>query len=211
MSGGAVSGNTSSSDGGGVFVLGSDATFSMSGGVVSGNTASSGGGGVYVLGSDVTFSMSGGVVSGNTASSGGGGVYVFATFNMSGGAVVRDNILAGTNGYGKEVLSSGTFTLSGGAMPQRVFLYNNSRSVTISGPLSGGVVPIDLGVTSSAPLTGYVDQPILTLDSTYSTGNLAELKDHFSLGDAKRTDSSTAGTAITGYKIDDGGYFVTAP
>jgi hypothetical protein len=129
---------------------------------------------------------------------------------MSGGAVVRGNILSGTNGYGKEVLvKSGTFKLSGEAMPERVFLDGNTRFITIAGPLSGGVIPIDLGVTSVAPLTGYVNMPILKLDSAYS-GDMASLKDHFTLGNSKMTASpwTWTETAITGYKINDDGLFV---
>jgi hypothetical protein len=222
MSGGAVSGNISSSffGGGGVYV--SNGSFTMSGGAVSGNTSSfssystfnRGGGGVYV--SSGSFTMSGGAVSGNTSSSSsspspyGGGVYVGGgSFTMSGGAV-SGNILSGTYSYAKEVLLfDGTFNISGSARPERVFLRNNTRYITISGPLSGGaIIPIDLGVTSSAPIANWVNQPILLLDSTYSAGNLASLKDQFTLGDAKRTDSSTAGTAITGYQINDNGEFV---
>jgi hypothetical protein len=221
LSGGAVSDNTSSSSGGGVYIGGvgslARVAFNMSGGAVSGNTSSSGGG-VYVTGnmSETLFDLSGGAVSGNTSSSG-GGVYVASggTLSMSGGAV-RDNILSNdANSLGREVLVSGTFKLSGDAMPERVFLYNNNRFITISGPLSGGPIPIDLGVTNDSgtnSLTGYENKQILKKDATaYPDGDLAELKGHFSLGDAKRTNSSAAGTGITGYKIDDDGKLVTAP
>jgi predicted outer membrane repeat protein len=211
LSGGAVSGNTSSSyggyGGGGVYVNHSG-TFSMSGGAVSGNTTSNdSGGGVDV--SSGTFSMSGGTVSGNSSPSSGGGVYVeYGTLSMSGGTV-RDNVISGSYSYGREVLlRDGTFKLSGAATPQRVFLYDTSRHIAISGPLNGGPIPIDLGISSSVPLSSYESAQILRLDGAYS-GNLAELKEHFSLGDAKRTDSSNAGTPISGYTINDGGYFVT--
>jgi hypothetical protein len=86
--------DNTSSYGGGVYVAGSG-TFTMSGGAVSGNTSSSGdggGGGVYVGGSG-TFTMSGGVVSGNSTSYIGCGVYVGgrgASFTRSGGAVSGD-------------------------------------------------------------------------------------------------------------------------
>jgi hypothetical protein len=211
MSGGAVSGNTSTYEGGGVDVY--DGTFSMSGGAVSGNTSSSSsGGGVEVSGSGATFSMSGGAVSGNTSSSYGGGVYVSSgTFSMSGGAV-RDNTLSNTNGYGRELLVyGGTFKMSGAARPQRVFLRTKAQFITIAGPLSGPVIPIDLGVTSSAPLTDYVNAAILKLDSSYSAGDLASLKAQFALGYSKRTDSSDPETAITGYKINDDGKFAVSP
>jgi hypothetical protein len=214
MSGGAVSGNTASYDGGGVYVS-NNAAFNLSGGAVSGNTSSSSGGGVYVSNDGAAFNMSGGAVSGNTTFSFsfhyGGGVVSGGIFNMSGGAV-RNNTLSDANSYGREVLVyGGTFKLSGDAMPQRVFLYDSTGCITISGPLSGGTIPIDLGITSSAPLTDYKNIQILRKDSAYNSGNLAELKNHFSLGEAKRTDTSDAGTPIDGYKIDDDGYVVEAP
>jgi hypothetical protein len=151
-------------------------------------------------------------ITGNTVSNSGGAVYVrgtFATFNLSGGAV-RDNILSGANSFDREVLvsDSGTFKLSGDAMPQRVFLYDNSRFITISGPLSGGPIPIDLGITGSAPLTGYKNIQMLKLDGAY-TGNMAELKTHFSLGHTAPTSYPySGGTPIEGYEIDNNGYFV---
>jgi hypothetical protein len=220
MSGGAVSGNSVSGSasygGGGVYVEG---TFTMSDGAVSGNSVSSSysssGGGVYVYG---TFTMSGGAVSGNSVSgpsfygSSGGGVYIDGnngTFTMSGG-VVRGNILYGTDVYGREVLVWGTFTLSGEARPERVFLLDGSRSITIGGPLSGnsGTISIDLGGLSYEPLTDWGDKPILQLDASYSSGNLAELKTYFTLGNATWTDPSYTETPITGYMISDGGLFV---
>jgi hypothetical protein len=188
----------------------------MSGGAVSGNTASSSyssGGGVYVV--DGIFTMSGGAVSGNTASSSssyssGGGVYVYGTFTMSGGAV-SGNILSGTYSYGREVLVNGTFRMSGDAWPERVFLYNNTQSITISGPLSGPVTLIDLGITSySSPLTSYIYVPILKLDNAYSSGDMASLKTYFNLGYSKWIDSPYTEAALTGYGISDGG-LVTPP
>jgi hypothetical protein len=222
MSGGAVSDNTasaSSSYGGGVCVIYA-ATFTMSGGTISGNTASYGGG-VYVNAfggyGGTSFTMSGGAVRGNTAFYGGGvysngeaqSVYYNAIFTMSGGAV-SDNTLSGANGYGKEVLLFGTtFRISGGARPERIFLSNNSQAITISGALAGGPVPIDLGITSSAPLTGWVSKPVLQLDGSYSSGNLASLKTHFTLGKSQLTTSPYTETSLTDYKIDDNGRFVT--
>jgi hypothetical protein len=89
-----ISGNTSSSYGGGVYVA--DGTFIMSGGTISGNTSSSSsyGGGVYV--DSGTFTMSGGTISGNTSSSSyGGGVCVNnGTFTkQSGGIIYGTNVL----------------------------------------------------------------------------------------------------------------------
>jgi hypothetical protein len=159
--------------------------------------------------------MSGGAVRGNTVSSPswshGGGVYVAGdgSFSMSGGEVSGNILPAGTNSYGREVLIYGIFKMSGEARPDRVLLSNNNQFITIGGPLSGGTVPIDLGVTSSDPLTDWVGKQILRLDGSYSAGNLASLTTHFTLENSVRINLVPfIETPITGYKIDDGGYFV---
>jgi hypothetical protein len=216
MNGGAVSDNSSaaapyqSSSDGSYFI--SDAYYSS-------------GGGVYVADYG-TFTMDGGVISDNSsvadASSDiysdasfsyGGGVYVanYGTFSMSGGTV-NDNILSGMVSHGKEVLVSGTFKMSGDAWPQQVFLSNNTRFITISGPLSGGVVPIDLGITSGASLISWRGKPVLALDSSYSSGNLAALKERFTPGNVKMTDSTYTETAIPAeYTITDSGRLLSPP
>jgi hypothetical protein len=61
-------------------------TFTMSGGEISGNTATYDGGGVYVNGG--TFTMNGGEISGNTATYDGGGVRVsYGTFTKQAGVI----------------------------------------------------------------------------------------------------------------------------
>jgi hypothetical protein len=160
--------------------------------------------------------MSGGTVGGNTASSlsssYGGGVHVEGeVFSMSGGTV-SGNILSGTNGYGREVyLLYGTFKISGDAWPERIFFGNDYCSVIISGPLISPVTPIavDLGLSGSAPLTVWVNKPILALDNTYNSGDIASLKNYFTLGKSKRIHSPYAEAPITGYMINDGGLFVS--
>jgi hypothetical protein len=203
MNGGMVSGNTASY-GGGVFVQRSG-TFVMNGGMVSGNTASNGGG-VFVDYHSGTFAMSGGTVSDNTDGAG-AGVSVGGTFTMSGGAV-RDNILSG-NGYGKEVVvMAGTFKMFGDSRPERVFL-RNSQFITIGGLLGSWTIPLDLEIyTVYSPLTEWVNKPILQLDVSYGSGNLANLKDRFSLGNSKFRGPPYTETAITGYRISDDGRFV---
>jgi hypothetical protein len=237
MSGGAVSGNYvvaifsfsystySYCYGGGVYV--EDGAFSMIGGTISDNFAAaiySYGGGVYVGGG--TFSMSEGAISGNSAigaptsswdgftSNGnhGGGVYVAnnGMFSMSGGAVTGNisNKYVSGSGYGREVLVNGTFKLSGDARPERVFLSASNRFVIISGPLSGGAVPINLGITSSTSLSSWIGKQILRLDDSYISGDLANLKEHFTLGNAALIEYPYKETLITGYKIDNSGLFV---
>jgi hypothetical protein len=144
MSGGAVSGNTSSSSsssssssysysysGGGIYFAGS--TFTMSGGAVSGNTSSSSssysysGGGIYFAGS--TFTMSGGAVSGNT----GGGVYVGSgAFTMGGSATISGNTSYSSGGG--VYVRSGTFIKqqSGGT------IYGANAGGTLKNTASGG-------------------------------------------------------------------------
>jgi hypothetical protein len=109
MSGGEISGNSDS----GVFVY--YGIFEMSGGTISGNTATYNGGGVYV--SSGRFEMSGGEISGNTASSWGGGVYVEGTFiKQSGGTIygstASDSLknTAGGDSYGHAVFVSSLST-----------------------------------------------------------------------------------------------------
>ena len=75
MNGGKITRNEdkSSYGGGGIFVF-MGGTLTMYGGIVSGNTANRFGGGVYVYSNNSTFTMYGGIISGNTAKEGGGGV-----------------------------------------------------------------------------------------------------------------------------------------
>jgi hypothetical protein len=76
--------------------------------------------------------------------------------------------------------------------------------------LNGGTVPIDLEITSSNPLTSWIDKPVLQLDASYSAGNLASLKGHFTLENSKQSrDSPYTETPIMGYKTADDGKFVT--
>jgi hypothetical protein len=176
-----ITGNASSSEGGGVYVF-DNGTLSMSGGAISNNTASSvaatdysGGGGVYVNGG--TFTMSGGVVSNNTASpsspsssfysSGGGGVYVNGgTFAMSGGAV-NDNTASPSSynsGGGGVYVNGGTFAMSGGAVSDNTTASpstyaSNGGGVYINGgtfTMSGGAVSNNTAFSSYSSSGGGV-------------------------------------------------------
>jgi predicted outer membrane repeat protein len=138
MKSGELSGNTTASSGGGVYVVG---TFNMEGGTISGNTADGSGGAVYVDGGTFTmtggtisgnkstyssgggvniwyggaFTMEGGTISGNTAATSyGGGVYVDGTFTMLGGTISSNT--AGNGGGGVCVNTSGTFIKTGGTI-----------------------------------------------------------------------------------------------
>jgi hypothetical protein len=125
---------------------------------------------------------------------------------MSGGAVSGNTSTAAAGrSFGREVLVNGSFKISGDAQPERIFLYKDDWYITISGDLSGPVIPIDLGIENSKPLSAWEGKQILQLDGAYS-GTLAGLKSHFSLGNAKRTDSLPyTEAAVTGYVIADDG------
>ena len=118
MYGGTISGNSSSSYGGGVYVTHSYSTlntFNMYGGTITNNSAANGGGGVYVNNS--TFHMHNGTISNNTITrNGGGGVYVEgSTFTMQDGNISNNTAAEGSGG-GVYMLDGGNFTMTGGTI-----------------------------------------------------------------------------------------------
>jgi hypothetical protein len=174
MSGGEISGNSSSSSsyGGGVYIKG---TFTMSGGEISRNSISSSstspcGGGVYI--DNGTFTMSGGKISGNSVTCSasnayGGGVRVRGTFTMSGGEISGNSVSSATNfsfGGGVYVDEYGTFIMSDGEISR-----NSVSSYNINGG-GGGVYVSNLstrfaktggtiyGYTSTDPYSNKVTQ-----------------------------------------------------
>jgi uncharacterized repeat protein (TIGR02543 family) len=116
MQSGKISGNTSSSSGGGVYV--SMGTFTMHGGTISGNTASTYGGGVSL--SSGTFDMYSGEISVNTASQGGGVWVNTGTFTMYGGTISGNT----ASTYGGGVYNGGTFRIVTGT------IYGSNEAVT---------------------------------------------------------------------------------
>ena len=131
--------NTASDKGGGVYLNTASCTFNMQGGTISGNTTTNNGGGVYV--NYGTFNMyDGAIVSDNTAANG-GGVYVAyseAVFIMQGGEI-KDNTATGKknvfststyNGGGGVYCSVGTFTMKGGEI--------SGNKATCGGGVRGG-------------------------------------------------------------------------
>jgi uncharacterized repeat protein (TIGR02543 family) len=130
-----ISGNTSSSGGGGVYVY--YGTFTMSGGEISGNTSSSGGG-VYVYYS--TFTMSGGEISSNTSSSYGGGVYISnGTFAKQSGGII----------YGSNESSSLKNTATSGDSYGHA-VYVNSSPTKIRNTTAGYGVTLDSSISGAA-------------------------------------------------------------
>lgn len=108
FSGGYLTAN-SAEDGAAVYVA-DGAFFTMTGGTVTGNTASGNGGGVYLSG-DAFFTMTGGKIADNTASGDGGGVYAAGSVQLLGGASISGNTAGGRTGNfylasGKSILVS---------------------------------------------------------------------------------------------------------
>lgn len=154
-----ISGNTANSSGigggGGVYINGGNATFTMNSGVISGNTIPTNdpyknmnGGGVYA-GGNTTFTMNGGVISGNTVPhrGQGGGVYHQGIFNMAGGEISENE--ANFYGGGVYVFGQGTFNMTGGKISGNEVsgghgggVYNQGAFNMISGEISGNEVSL---------------------------------------------------------------------
>ncbi|MCL2705145.1 MAG: hypothetical protein FWE72_02945, partial [Spirochaetaceae bacterium] len=150
-----ITGNTSSLDGGGVFVSG---TFNMHGGSIEGNTTILSGGGVFVAYGS-SFTMKGGTIKSNiaTGSNNGGGVFAEGSFVMSNGIIERNEA---SRGGGVYVLSSGSFAMSGGT----VYGTDNSslQNIARSGVTGGASLYVDGG---SAIYTGDYGTNIDIIDS----------------------------------------------
>lgn len=143
-----ISGCTSATRGGGVYIRGG--TFTMEGGMISGNNATSDdgatdtrGGGVYV-GANGKFEMIGGTISENTAGIFGGGVYVSGGLSLGGDGAISNN--TATFGGGVYVDTGSTFTMGGSASipagddgKNDVYLYvngTNIATITVAGALT---------------------------------------------------------------------------
>ena len=141
---GTISNNTARDNGGGVNVDGgNDQVFNMHGGSITGNTAENyGGGGVGIDGGG-TFTMTGGSITGNTAdyngnSRRGGGVMFnsYATFNLSGSAVI-----SGNNYYGMSndvCMANGQFINVNGAFTADANIGVSKIGSVVSGKFTSG-------------------------------------------------------------------------
>jgi len=159
--GSAITGNTASTNGGGVRV--DSGTFTMNGGEISGNTAINygRGGGVYLIseyyGTSATFTMNGGVISGNAADGYGGGVYVDSgTFIMKGGEI-SSNRAGGGGGVAVDGAGdfSGTFTMSGGVISGNTAGSGGGGGVYVGvGNYSTGIFTMSGGIISGNTANG---------------------------------------------------------
>ena len=234
MNGGTISGNTvSQEDGGGVYVEGTfildkgeiagnyarhgggvcvsnfatvDFAFTMNGGTISDNTADQGGG-VYGYSSGTVLKIDGGTISGNTSDYGGGGVYVESSLVMTGGTISENYSNYGSGVY---VVSSSTFTLSGGTISGNtaaydgggVYMSGNSTFKMNGGTISGnsanragGGVYVKGGTVSISG--GYLDGTIGGSTVSISGGYFSEAPDAAFIADNHTSqDISVLGGAL---------------
>ncbi len=182
-----TAGTSKSLSNGGAVYVGSNGTFKMSGGEITGNTATRNGGGVAVY--NGTFTMSGDAqISNNIAKQDynavehlGGGVYVGASgkFTMSGDTVISGNLVrsgyadSNAQGGGVYVASGGTFTMNDNASiksnTMKEQYTNTAKSVRGGGVFVGGT--LNLGGGSIEDNTAVYEGGGLYLD-TKGTVNL---------------------------------------
>ena len=205
MYGGTISGNTTTQQGGGVYVYGGNSKFNMYGGTISGNTADLTDGGVFVNKSG-KFEMNGGKtsVSGNTATTNGGGVYVEGgTFTMNNGTIGGGKDDANTANQGGGVYaSSGTFTMNDGRITGN---HNNGVFVHDSATFTVSRTPT---VTGNTNTTNSAASNVYLMGSAYITIGEFGLTDGASIGVTKVVDPRTEKAVIaTNVSTDCSGKF----
>ncbi|WP_085833023.1 S-layer homology domain-containing protein [Clostridium merdae] len=154
-------GYTSDDTGGGVYVLG---IFTLQGGNITGNKTTSSGGGVSIS-AYCTFNMQGGSVADNEAAVCGGGVYTSnGTFNVKGGSITGNKSANGgvyVSGHfragGSVVVKGNTLTASS---VERNAVIPTGKQIFIDFPLVSGA---SIGVTAESVPT--VGSPIVVANS----------------------------------------------
>ncbi len=160
MNGGKIS-NNSGKDGGGVYVNGSAAKFTINDGEISSNQCTNSGGGVCVSGDTTTFIVNGGMISGNGAGEWGGGIASFFNQVVVNGGEIRDN--AAIKGGGG-IFSWGDILINGGK------IFGNGKACTINGK-SYSVAQFGGGIgTSDAPVVTIAGGEISGNEATYGGG-----------------------------------------
>lgn len=225
MYNGCITGNTSTSGGGGVYVADST-TFTMYGGSIVDNKANPGqyasnGGGVYVAGGDTEnkyFTMYGGSITGNHTAGDGGGIYSGnANLTIYGGSVTGNSAernggavyVAGTMIVGGDINISGNW--KGDA--QSSASNDNANNVYLSEYGNNGSSDGPATIAIEEPLTGTGSIGITTKTSVATTRD-ASIKIAAGKGTHAITDADKGHfTPDTGYcevqKKDDGALYLT--
>ena len=206
MYGGTISGNTTTQQGGGVYVYGGNSKFNMYGGTITDNTAdlTDGGVGVYTTtaSTTATFTMNGGEITRNKASSQGGGVGVYraAKFEMNNSASVKDN--TANQGGGVYMDNKGV------RMDGATFTMNNTASVKDNTAKNGGVY-VESGTfnMNDGTISGNKAKNDKASNDTNGGGVFVNKSGKFEMNGGKTSVSGNTATTNGGGVYVEGGTF----
>jgi hypothetical protein len=154
VTGGAITGNTTSNNGGGIYA--NNSTVELNGAAITGNSSHQYGGGVYVD-ANASLTINGGEFSGNFATSTGGGIYID---NHGTSVVINAGVFDGNSStYGAnciDVHASGTLTLAPNASGAITFGANDAIYLPNSAGTVAGQVSFNIGADLSTGVTGVV-------------------------------------------------------
>ena len=147
MTGGTISGNNATNDGGGVYV-GKKGTLTLTGNAVFTGNKAKWGGGIYLT-DNSSLTMTSGKLAQNNASEQGGGVFSYSdssSFSLSGGTIESNT--AGKNG-GAVYINKGALNISGNPVVNGNTVSNKANNVELN---SGKTLTIDGSMTDGASI-----------------------------------------------------------
>lgn len=200
MYNGCITGNTSTSGGGGVYVADST-TFTMYGGTITDNTANYGGG-VYVAGGDTEnkyFTMYSGSITGNHTAGDGGGIYSTSNnISIYGGSVTGNSAernggavyVAGTMIVGGDINISGNWkgdaqSSASNDNANNVYLSEYGNNGSSDGPATIAIEELltgensSIGVTTATPVATTKDASVKIAAGKGTYAITDEDKGHF--------------------------------
>lgn len=210
MYNGCITGNTSTSGGGGVYVADST-TFTMYGGSIVDNKANPGryasnGGGVYVAGGDTEnkyFTMYGGSITGNHTAGDGGGIYSTSNnISIYGGSVTNNSVTKTGKAGGIYVSSSDTLTVGGNVNISGNWKGDSEESGSKNNVyLNGNTSGTSAAIVIEKELTG--EEPIgVTTANAPTAGNPVTIVTGNSIKEAYKKASFQADNAAYGVSYD---------
>lgn len=147
MTGGTISGNNATNDGGGVYV-GKKGTLTLNGNAVFTGNKAKWGGAIYLT-DNSSMTMTSGKLAQNNASEQGGGVFSYSdssSFSLSGGTIESNT--AGKNG-GAVYINKGALNISGNPVVNGNTVSNKANNVELN---SGKTLTIDGSMTDGASI-----------------------------------------------------------
>ena len=160
MTGGEISGNKASKEGGAVHVVDKNCTFNLSGGKITGNTSVYGGA-VYLNQEPSVLNMTGGEISGNTATGNGGGVYIYrsgSVCNLSNGKIEKNTANGSGGGIYINPSNNGQLKLSGNPVV---------TGNTVSGKANNVYLPSGKTLTISGAMYSSASVGVTTANTNY--------------------------------------------